>query len=191
MPTPPKPFSVLKSEKKSHRTKEELKQREKGESALATGVAIRERPEVKENPIAHKEFQRINKLLKNIEKNDAIYEGVINRYCLIYAECKDFEEKREQIYNLIGQLKETFEDLIDSLEIEERAKELRKFSRNMADLSAAMIELDKQVQSKRKMLLDIEKENIMTVAAALRSIPKKVDTQSNKEKLLRAINGNQ
>ena len=80
MPTPPKPFSVLKSEKKSHRTKKELKLREEGEAALATGVAIRERPEVKKNPIAHKEFLRVNKLLKNIGKNDAIYEPVINRY---------------------------------------------------------------------------------------------------------------
>ena len=72
MPTPPKPFAILKNEKKSHRTKKELKLREKGEASLATGVAIRERPETKNNPIAHKEFLRINKLLKNIEKNDSI-----------------------------------------------------------------------------------------------------------------------
>lgn len=60
----------------------------------------------------------------------------------------------------------------------------------MASLSSTIISIDKQLQSKRKMLLDIEKENIMTIASALRSIPKKVDTESNKEKLLRAINGN-
>ena len=60
MPTPPKPFTVLKAEKKSHRTKKELKIREQGEKALVTGTAIKERKEVKENPVAHKEFLRIN-----------------------------------------------------------------------------------------------------------------------------------
>jgi hypothetical protein len=50
-----------------------------------------------------------------------------------------------------------------------------------------MIECDRQVQAKRKMLLDIEKENIMTIAAALRSIPKKTDKP--KSKLLEALQG--
>ena len=79
---------------------------------MATGVAIRERPEVKNNPVAHKEFLRVNKLLKNIGKNDAIYEPVINRYCLLQAECDDFEKKKNEIYNLIEELKDTFYSLI-------------------------------------------------------------------------------
>ncbi|KZL93546.1 hypothetical protein [Clostridium magnum] len=187
MPTPPKPFSVLKTEKKSHRTKKELALREKGEAALATGVAIKERPEVKNNPVAHKEFLRINKLLKNIEKNDSIYEPVINRYCIIQAECADFEKKREELYNLIETLKETFYSVIDELEGKEKSKELKSFSNNMACLAGSMIELDKQVQSKRRMLLDIEKENVMTIASALRSIPKKEEKSTNK--LLEALNG--
>lgn len=187
MPTPAKPFTVLKNERKSHRTKKELALREKGESALATGVAIRERPEVKNNPVAHKEFLRINKLLKNIKKNDAIYEPVINRYCIIQAECEDFESKREELYNLIQDLKNTFYEIIDELESKEKAKELKNFSSNMACLASTMIELDRQVQSKRKMLLDIEKENVMTIASALRSIPKKEEKSTNK--LLEVLNG--
>lgn len=187
MPTPPKPFTVLKTEGKSHRTKKELKTREKGEAALSTGVAIRERPEVKSNPVAHKEFFRINKLLKNIKKNDSIYEPVINRYCIIQAECADFEKKREELYNLIETLKDTFYEVVDELEGKEKAKELRSFSNNMACLAGSMVELDRQVQAKRKMLLDIEKENIMTIASALRSIPKK--EEKSKNKLLEALNG--
>ena len=97
MPTPPKPFSVLKSEGKSHRTKKELKLREQGEKALSTGTALKVRNEVKKNKIANKEFKRINELLKKIEKNDAIYEAVINRYCLIYAETMEFEEKKNKL----------------------------------------------------------------------------------------------
>jgi hypothetical protein len=181
MPTPPKPFMVLKNEKKSHRTKAELKQREAGEKALASGVALKERPEVKANPVAHKEFLRLNKLLKNIEKNDAIYEPIINRYCMIQAECFDFEEKRERFYHNLEKLEEEYENQSDE---ELTMKEYFKLQNSM---QGQIISLDKQVQTKRKMLLDIEKENIMTIAAALRSIPKKVDESENP--LLKALKG--
>jgi hypothetical protein len=55
------------------------------------------------------------------------------------------------------------------------------------NMQGSIIGLDKQIQSKRKMILDIEKENIMTIAAALRSIPKKEDKANNR--LLEALNG--
>ncbi len=176
MPTPPKPYLVLKAEKKSHRTKAELKLREEGEKALATGVALKERPEVKANPIAHKEFLRINKLLKKIGKNDAIYEAVINRYCLLQAECTEFEERREKFYE---QMKE----------LEERVTEMEPddYFKLQSEMQKNIINLDKQIQSKRKMLFDLEKENIMTIASALRSIPKK--TEKNENPLLKALNG--
>ena len=190
MPTPPKPFSVLKSEGKSHRTKKELKIREQGEKALSTGTALKERQEVKKNKIAHKEFKRINELLSYIEKNDAIYEGVINRYCILYAECIELEVKREYMYSLIEELKEQFENSKDYLVEEELAKETRKFSSSIAELTKSMIELDKLIQQKRKMLLDIEKENIMTIASALRVIPKKPENDSAKETILKVLSGN-
>lgn len=176
MPTPPKPFVVLKAEGKSHRTKKELKLREEGEKALATGVALKERPEVKNNPVAHKEFMRINKLLKSIGKNDAIYEAVINRYCLLQAECVEFEEKREKFYEQMSELEgKAFE------------MEFKDYFKLQSEMQKNIISLDKQIQAKRKMLLDLEKENIMTIAAALRNIPKKVEKQDNP--LLKALNG--
>lgn len=180
MPTPPKPVVVLKAEKRSHRTKAELKVREEGEKALATGVVLKERPEVKNNPIAHKEFLRINKLLKKIEKNDAIYEPIINRYCLLQAECKEFEEKRETIYRNILELEKDKERLIESGEMS-----LSTYYKIKNDMQKQIVALDRQIQAKRKMLLDIEKENIMTIASALRSIPKKVDKEENP--LLKAL----
>ncbi len=181
MPTPPKPFTVLVNEKKSHRTKAELKQREKGEKALSTGTALKERPEVKSNPVAHKEFLRLNKLLKGIEKNDAIYEPVINRYCMMQAECYDLETKREKIFDQAQKLEKKFDELGQDASF----VEFRAVTSDIARIYGAMIAIDKQVQAKRKMLLDIEKENIMTIAAALRSIPKKVD--DSKSPLLEAL----
>ena len=49
----------------------------------------------------------------------------------------------------------------------------------LIDLQKNMVNMDKQVQSKRIMLLNIEKENVMTIASALRSIPKKVDEEES------------
>lgn len=179
MPTPTKPFVVLNSEKKSHRTKAELRQREQGEKAVVSGRELKERKEVKKNKYAHSEFLRINKLLKEIQKNDALYEPIINRYCLIQAECKDLEDRREEFYGLIQELKETFRESTEEMEADKKTVLLLDFAREMARLTASMVNLDKQVQTKRKMLLDIEKENIMTIASALRSIPKKPEEKKN------------
>lgn len=183
MPTPVKPYTVLTSEKKSHRTKAELELRKKGEEALATGVALKERPEVKANPVAHKEFLRINKLLKNIGKNDAIYEVVINRYCMLQAECFDLEVKREKIFEQAQRLERKLEELGQDASFDE----FRAVTRDIASIYGTMIALDKQIQTKRKMLLDIEKENVMTIAAALRSIPKKVE--EGDDPLLKVLRG--
>ena len=182
MPTVPKPFTVLIQEGKSHRTKAELRQRKEHEESLLSGKKLRERPEVKNNPIAHKEFLRLNKLLENIGKNDAIYEPIINRYCQLQAECQDFEDKRDRADNMINELTNTYYNKNDGeisfLDYMDRLEKLQK----------QIIAIDKQIQTKRKMLLDIEKENIMTIAAALRSIPKKVEKTANM--LLEALNGN-
>lgn len=48
MPTPPKTADIIRLEKKSHRTKKELRQREQGEKALLTGITLKERQEVKD-----------------------------------------------------------------------------------------------------------------------------------------------
>lgn len=188
MPTPAKPFRVLATEKKSHRTKAELKMREEGEKALITETKMKERKEVKQNKVAHKEFKRIQKLLENIDKNDAIYEAVINRYCLLQAECHDLEEKREEIYKLIFELKEESKGITKEMEIGEELLTYKlEYAKEIAKMISSMLAIDKQVAAKRKMLLDIEKENVMTIASALRSIPKKEKEGENP--LLKALRG--
>ena len=178
MPTPTKPFTVLSNEKRSHRTKSELNLRKQGEEALSSGVALKERPEVKSNPVAHKEFKRLNDLLKTIGKNDAIYEGIINRYCTIVAECQQLEDMKWKILNDIDDLAE---------KQAEKEIEFIEYLEYKDKLQNRLFACDKQIQSKRKMLLDIEKENIMTIAAALRSIPKTPEKKSNP--LRDALNG--
>lgn len=168
MPTPAKPASVLKYEKKSHRTKQEMRQREKAEADLLTGKKLKESQEVKDNELAHREFLRIKKLLTEIGKNDDLYSGVINRYCMTSAECKEFEEKRESIYRR----QEELEKRSDEMEIDEYIK-------LQNETSKMLLSFDRQIQAKRKMLFDIEKENVMTIASALRSVPKKPEKKKN------------
>ena len=168
MARPSKPADVIKLEGKSHRTKAELRQRKNAEAELLTGKIIVESREVKENTFAHKEFLRIRKLLQSIEKDDDLYSGVINRYCILSAECKEFEEKRERVYQ-------------KQIELEEHSRDM-EFSYYLElqnDLSKTLLAYDRQVQAKRKMMFDIEKENVMTIASALRSIPKKPENKKN------------
>lgn len=172
MPTPPKPINVIKSEGKSHVTKKQIKQRESAEKATLSGMKITERPEVKNNATAHKEFKRVTKLLDILDKNDAVYESVINRYCLIQAECSDLEEQMEYFHILVRELKLSWKNDLSELDIATIADYHIKFSKEMIKLKNGILKLDLALQAKRRMLFDIEKENIMTIAAALRSIPK-------------------
>ncbi len=172
MPTPTKPVNVLRLEKKSHRTKKELAQREKAEDSLLTGVVIKETKDVKLNSMAHKEFVRIKKLLKIIGKDDDLYGAIINRYCLLHAECIEFQEKRENILKKIEELEKNKKNF-------EEKEGIKAYYEMLINMQRNLLALDKQVQTKRKMLLEIEKENIMTIAASLRSIPKKPDIKKN------------
>ena len=176
MPTPPKPVTVLKMEGKSHRTKKEISQRQRGEASTLTGKSLTEFDEVRKNPVAHKEYKRLSDLLAIIDKDDALYSEVINRYCMLKAECSVFSETRNQIMKQMDYLDDHKDEMeaVDYLAL-------------LAKLSAQVISYDRQIQQKRKMMFDIEKENIMTIAAALRSVPKQVEKKVNP--LMEALHG--
>ena len=155
MARPSKPYAVIAKEGKSHRTKSEMKVREQAEKATLSGETLKEKTEVKHNVVAHKEFLRLRKILTNIEKWDGIYENIINRYCMLYAETESLVEEIEGL----KAARDSFDDL--------------EFYYKTLDV------LEKRLNTKRKMMMDIEKENIMTIAAALRNIPKKDESDSN------------
>ena len=179
MARPGKPAVVLLNEKKSHRTKAEIQKRQEEEGKLLSGENMKESKQVSKNKRAHSVFLRMKKILKNIEKNDALYEGAINRYCLLTAECEELEEKREYFFNLSEELKETFYEAVKDLSPDEKAALLIEFTKEIARVAASMNTCDKQIQAKRKMLLEIEKENVMTIAAAVRTVPKKEDKEED------------
>ena len=100
----PKSFEVLKSEGRSHYSKRQLKIRQEAEKSLSSGSALKEWPDVKNNPVAHKEFMRINKLLTKVDRNDAMFEAVINRYCLLQSECSELEQQRDNLFKDVEEL---------------------------------------------------------------------------------------
>lgn len=140
MGRPAKPVSVLKQEGVSHRTQAELEHREQEEKKLLTGIPIKKENAVSQNKIANTEFNRIRKLMQAIDKDDALYQAVINRYAKITAEAAELEELRR---------KAMAKGVLDDIAVAERL-----------------------LTQKRKALLELEKESCMTVAAALRAIPK-------------------
>lgn len=187
MGRPSKPYAVLTNEKKSHRTKRELLQRRNGEEALLSGVKIKEAPEVRKNEEAHKEYRRVKKLLAAIEKEDELYGAVINRYCLISAEIKGLQEDREYYTQMIKEMREDLHEQKDKLDNPvEYIELLADIGRSMAKITRSIQGIDRIIQQKRRMLLDIEKESVMTISAALRTIPKKEEKTGNP--LLEALN---
>lgn len=171
MARPSKSVAVLGEEKRSHRTKAEMRQRAGAEKALATGRTLKERAEVRENETAHREFKRVYALLAVIGKNDALYEPIINRYCMLQAECADMEEMKTEFRASRQELKEEYqagkigEDVPGGLTPSAYYKLLSTMQGNI-------LALDKQIQAKQKMMFDIEKECAMTISSAMRSIPK-------------------
>jgi len=136
-----------------HRTKAEIAQRKAAEQASLTGIKMRESKEVKSDPVAHAEYIRISKILLAVGKSDAIYESVINEYCVIKSDIDRYTEMRKRIE--------------DDGSIPPK------------ELFRLVLEVDKRIDALKQRRFSIEKENGMTIASALRAIPKKVEKDSN------------
>lgn len=204
MARPSKPVAVLESEKKSHRTKAELEQREKSEAALLSGKRCFERESVRGNPVAHKEYQRLIKLMRAIGKDDALYAPEYNRYSELFAEEEFYKGEiaalQAEIVSLRGltinaaaaanvisaeietgniseELTVTLDGLLDNINKlhDQRGKLLKQLS-----------DMDLKVKQKREAMLALEKENCMTVSAALRTVPKEVQ-KPEEDALLKAL----
>lgn len=186
MARPSKPVSVIESEGKSHRTKAELKARAEAENSVLSGEPLSERQEVKKNKIAHKEFLRISKLMASIEKSDALYSSGINTYCMLYAEIRELQGDLSEISLLAEETKETFRSIEDIT-----PDQLITFTRQINKLLSQKTALMSAIDRKRNMMLAIDKENVMTISAALRTIPKTPQKQTNPiADLLGGLNGN-
>ncbi len=174
MARPSKPVAVLETEKKSHRTKAELEHRKQSEAALLSGTPLYEREEVKKNKVAHNEFIRVCELMRSIGKDDALYSSGINTYCQLYAEISDLKEQKNKIIALAEELKIKF-DTIVVIEYDD----ILQFTKQITKLINMQFAISSEIDKKRRLMLAIDKENVMTISAALRSIPKTPEKAEN------------
>lgn len=174
MGRPSKTAGVIKAEGKSHRTKAELKAREEAEQSVLSGKKLFERGEVSRNKIAHKEFLRVSHLMAAIGKDDALYSSGINTYCELYSEIAELEKDIEHIKELAEALEEKFKALKD-LDFEQ----VMSFTKQIIKLRSQKVTLGAAIDRKRNMMLAIDKENVMTISAALRNIPKTPQKKEN------------
>lgn len=158
MSRPCKPVELVKS----HRSNKEKQARSESEKALATEETFKEWEETKNSIVAHKLFVRLSGLFAKIKKNDALLETTINRYCLLHSDVKVLEVRKDKVMNLIQQTEDD-----DDIDITDKVKTL-------TNLYKILNGTDTKIMQKHTMMLAIEKENIMTIASQLRSIPKKV-----------------
>lgn len=172
-----------------HRTKAEKELRENAEKNLKTGKKLSEFSEVKKDEAAHKQFGRVRKLLKANDKDDDMYSAVINRYCLLYSECLALEKLKDSysasILELSQDKKQIVEDFVDQ-DSDRETISLAQYYKLKNNFSKTLTALDAAVMSKRKMMLDIEKENLMTVASGLRSVPK-TPAKEDENPLIKAL----
>ena len=169
---PSKPVAIIEAEGKSHRTKAELECRKAAEDAVLSHEPLFERTEVRRNKLAHAEFKRVAKLMDAIGKNDALYSSGLNTYCLLYAEIAELEEEKGRIRAMIDKLSEKTEAVCDAEELVQAMKVIEK-------MLGKVLSVGTTIDQKRRLMLAIDKENVMTVSAALRSIPKTPEKEVN------------
>lgn len=204
MARPSKPVAVLESEKKSHRTKAELEQREKGEAALLSGKRCFERESVRANPVAHKEYQRLIKLMRAIGKDDALYAPEYNRYSELFSEEEFYKGEIAAIQSELVSLRgltinaataaNVISEEIETGNISEELtitldgllENISKLHDQRGKLLKQLSDMDLKVKQKREAMLALEKENCMTVSAALRTVPKEVQ-KPEEDALLKAL----
>ena len=195
-----RPSKPVASNKK-HLTNAEKAQREYFEQSLLSGKKITERKRVREDAVAHCEFRRVAALMKAIGKNDALYAEQINRYAELHSKeefYKDLsKELRGELSDLTRLAKEVevavgqFADIRDSLDGVEAAElangvaavtdALAELLKRRGELLKQISDADLKIKQKREAKLAIERENCMSVSAALRTIPKDVHKDENDE----------
>ena len=172
MGRPSKPAELLKSEGKSHRTKQELAFRKQQEEATLTGKKLEEPRAVKDLKIAHATFLKTRRLLDAINKNDELYSAATCRYCTNTQKLADAEESIQVLKTELEELRESRSSYVENKAITDYYRMLTKLEDTItrkAQLAAGI----------RKELTDFEKENCMTIASSLRSIAKQPEKKAN------------
>jgi hypothetical protein len=127
-----------------------INERERSQAGSFTGLRMKESPLVKSDPAAHAIWLRTVRKYRAIGKDDALFEAALNDYCLIRSELLQLTKHRGKL----GELADSLEDL-----------------REIQSIMRQIIEIDKQINAKRKSCRDIEDRYAMSVNATMRVVP--------------------
>lgn len=206
MGRPSKPVAT----NRKHLTAAEKEQREHYEQSLLSGKKITERKRVRADAVAHGEFRRVVALMRAIGKDDALYSEQINRYAELHSEEEFYKDLAADLRGELSELSRLSKEVTAAAgqiadirgQPQAVARELdevgaKALAESVAAVTAALAELlkrrgdllkqisdaDLKIKQKREAKLAIERENCMSVSAALRTIPKDVHKDEDDELL--------
>lgn len=199
MGRPSKPVAT----NRKHLTAAEKEQREHFEQSLLSGKKITERKRVRADAVAHGEFRRVVALMRAIGKDDALYSEQINRYAELHSEEEFYKELTGTLRGELSELSRLSKEITAAVgqiaDIRDELDEVgaKALAESIAAVTAALAELlkrrgdllkqisdaDLKIKQKREAKLAIERENCMSVSAALRTIPKDVHKDEDDELL--------
>ena len=139
-----KPLELVKG----HRTKAEKEARAKGEAALKTDLRFKPSEAVKKNTAAYRYYKRIAEMFADIKMDDAFFENVLNRYCLLLVDYDGAVEAREETQKTLYELLEKKPEM-----------DFASFLNAYKNISEMLLSQDRALAKKRDQLLAIEKEN--------------------------------
>lgn len=158
---PPKALGLVTG----HLTNAQKEARAEAEKSMATGKPMKKWPKTKENSLANKLFGKLAAAYTAIGMNDAMHEAVLNRYCIITAECEALETRQEAL----------------------RAAQENQDAEKTAQMESTIAKIDAALNVRRNMLLAIERENLLTIASKLRAVPKKPQESEEEDPMERVL----
>lgn len=147
---------------RARKTKAEIAARAAGEKALTTDKKMHMPQSVKADKAAAAHWRRLSKILGSVGIDEAFYENVLGRYCILLAEHDQLASERALRIAAVDEIRQRK----DEMEFSEYIERLQTLS-GMVDVT------DRKIAKKRDQLLAIEKENLLTVQGKLRAIPKR------------------
>jgi len=172
---PRKPIALHNADKKKHMGKEEREVRAQCEVTM--GRLVYTAPDaVKKNPEATKKWKEVISLYKSAKTHlvTSSDNGVIGRYCLAYAEYLELVEIRRKLNRVdMPENDDILYEIADHMDEEfgkRRANKLWDLFNGLLAVDG-ILKLDKSINAKLKVIMDLENKLFLNPLAKIRSIP--------------------
>ena len=178
-----KPIAIHLHDPKQHLTKQAIKDRVEAEVVMGE-VSFTAPDAVKKSKEAFTKWKEVTKIYRDsglllVSSTD---NGVLGRYCLLYADYWDLVEQRRIVSGFSMPAKDT-EDLVKLTEDQfnhDRARQLWSIMECFTSLDG-LLKLDKAINAKVKSILDVEDRIFLNPASKVRTLPIKKKSKETDE----------